>query len=164
MASIVLKSLSIFLGLFFIFVGIMKITPYISKELHKDLRTEYVKYAKVIPLGRIFNVKIPSKWFRRSIGGLEILCGIALTFIPHKRTKQVANLILLSLMIGAIYLHWMVDDKLERSAPALVFFFMLTCRLVVEWQIQRQSTIKPDAKTSNATPSSDIPKKSTKHE
>ena len=41
-------------------------------------------------------------------------------------------------MVGAIYLHWMVDDKLERSAPALVFFFMLTCRLVVEWQIQRQ--------------------------
>jgi len=37
MASIVLKSLSIFLGLFFIFVGIMKITPYISKDLHKDL-------------------------------------------------------------------------------------------------------------------------------
>ena len=54
------------------------------------------------------------------------------------RTKQVANWILLSLMIGAISLHWAVDDKLERSAPALVFFFMLTCRLVVEWQIQRQ--------------------------
>merc|ERR1712071_135166 len=85
MASIVLKSLSIFLGLFFIFVGIMKLTPYISRELHKDLRTEYVKYSKVIaPLGRLFNVKIASKWFRRSVGGLEILCGIALTFIPHK--------------------------------------------------------------------------------
>ena len=47
-------------------------------------------------------------------------------------------------MIAAISLHWAVDDKLERSAPALVFFFMLTCRLVVEWQIQRQA--KADAK------------------
>jgi hypothetical protein len=37
MASIVLKSLSILLGLFFIFVGIMKITPKLSKDLHKDL-------------------------------------------------------------------------------------------------------------------------------
>merc|ERR1712071_217330 len=124
MASIVLKSLSIFLGLFFIFVGIMKLTPYISRELHKDLRTEYVKYSKVIaPLGRLFNVKIASKWFRRSVGGLEILCGIALTFIPHKRTKQVANFLLLSLMI--------------------------TCRLVVEWQIQRQ--IAKDAKDAKIT-------------
>lgn len=141
MASIVLKSLSIFLGLFFIFVGIMKITPYISKDLHKDLRQEYVKYAKIIPLARLLNVKIPSKWYRRVVGALEIICGIALTFIPHKRIKQVANIILLSLMVSAIWLHWMVDDKLERSAPALVFFFMLTCRLVVEWQLARQTKV-----------------------
>jgi hypothetical protein len=83
----------------------MKITPYISKELHKDLvshkiyffyrccltkwidfqRQEYVKYAKIIPLARWFNVKIPSKWYRRIVGGLEIVCGIALTFIPHSK-------------------------------------------------------------------------------
>ena len=133
-------------------------------------RQEYVKYAKIIPLARLLNVKIPSKWYRRVVGGLEILCGIALTFIPHsktyfktampfshwttltillfssiaERTKQVANVILLMLMVGAIFLHWMVDDKLERSAPALVFFFMLTCRLVVEWQLQRQA--KAEAK------------------
>nr|CAG4642190.1 EOG090X0IKQ [Eurycercus lamellatus] len=157
MASIVLKSLSIFLGLFFIFVGIMKITPYISKDLHKDLRQEYVKYAKIIPLGRLLNVKIPSKWYRRIVGGLEIVCGIALTFIPHKRTKQVANVVLLSLMVAAIWLHWMVDDKLERSAPALVFFFMLTCRLVVEWQLHRQA--KAEAKAA-----SNIPAKLTKSE
>lgn len=37
MASVVLKSLSILLGLFFIFIGIIKLTPYISKDLHKDL-------------------------------------------------------------------------------------------------------------------------------
>ena len=43
--SVVLKSLSIFLGLFFIFVGIMKITPYISKDLHKDL----VRYGEIVP-------------------------------------------------------------------------------------------------------------------
>lgn len=35
--AIVLRSLSILLGLFFIFVGTMKLTSYISKDLHKDL-------------------------------------------------------------------------------------------------------------------------------
>lgn len=40
MSSIVLKSLSILLGLFFIFVGTMKVTPLISKDLHKDLVSE----------------------------------------------------------------------------------------------------------------------------
>lgn len=37
MASIVLKSLSVLLGLFFIFVGFIKLSSYISKDLHKDL-------------------------------------------------------------------------------------------------------------------------------
>ena len=139
-------------------------------------RQEYVKYAKIIPLAKLLNVKIPSKWYRRIVGALEILCGIALTFIPHsnafyflsifssqhfnvlflcnyiflERTKQVANVILLALMVAAIWLHWMVDDKLERTAPALVFFFMLTCRLVVEWQVHRQA--KADALAASKIP------------
>lgn len=51
-------------------------------------RTEYVKYAKVFPLARIFNMKIPSKWFRRAVGGLEIFCGVTLTFIPHSESQH----------------------------------------------------------------------------
>jgi len=35
--TIVLKSLSVLLGLFFIFVGTLKLTPHISKDLYKDL-------------------------------------------------------------------------------------------------------------------------------
>ncbi|KFB51718.1 AGAP007501-PA-like protein [Anopheles sinensis] len=37
MSSLVLRSLSILLGLFFIFIGIMKISPHLSKDLHRDL-------------------------------------------------------------------------------------------------------------------------------
>lgn len=36
-SSVVLKSLSFLLGLFFIFIGAMKISPFLSKDLHKDL-------------------------------------------------------------------------------------------------------------------------------
>lgn len=39
-STIVLRSLSILLGLFFIFIGAMKLSPHLSKELHRDL----VKY------------------------------------------------------------------------------------------------------------------------
>ena len=68
-------------------------------------------------------------------------------------------------MIGAIYAHWAVDDKLERSAPALVFFFMLTCRLVVEWQVSRK-TATPKASVTSATneTSTEASKKSGKNE
>ena len=57
MSKIVLKSLSILLGAFFIFLGVLKISPKISKDLHKDLRTEYAKYAKVFPLAKTLDFK-----------------------------------------------------------------------------------------------------------
>ncbi|XP_017842491.2 transmembrane protein 35A [Drosophila busckii] len=136
--TIVLKSLSVLLGLFFIFVGTLKLTPHISKDLYKDLRTEYVKYAKVFPLTAVFGVKIPSKWYRRTVGILEIVCGLAMALIPYHKVKNVANVTLLLLMLLGIYQHWMVSDPFERSGPALVFTFMLGGRLVVWYQTSRK--------------------------
>ncbi|ALC44399.1 CG13920 [Drosophila busckii] len=136
--TIVLKSLSVLLGLFFIFVGTLKLTPHISKDLYKDLRTEYVKYAKVFPLTAFFGVKIPSKWYRRTVGILEIVCGLAMALIPYHKVKNVANVTLLLLMLLGIYQHWMVSDPFERSGPALVFTFMLGGRLVVWYQTSRK--------------------------
>ena len=75
MSKIVLRSLSVLLGAFFIFLGVLKITPRISRDLHKDLRTEYAKYAKVFPLAKLFDFKLPSKWYRRVVGGIEIAAG-----------------------------------------------------------------------------------------
>lgn len=46
-SSVVLKSLSILLGLFFIFIGLMKISPHLSKDLHKDLVSVYLKLLEI---------------------------------------------------------------------------------------------------------------------
>ncbi|KAI4465249.1 spinal cord expression protein 4 [Holotrichia oblita] len=127
-SSIVLKSLSVLLGLFFIFVGFIKLSSYVSKDLHKDLRKEYVKYAKVFPFAEMLDLKIPSKWYRRAVGSLEIICGLAMVIIPNHKIKNGANICLLILTLMAVYSHYMVADKLERTAPALVF-------LHAEWQI-----------------------------
>ncbi|CAH2107570.1 unnamed protein product [Euphydryas editha] len=149
MGSIVLKSLSILLGIFFIFVGITKLTPFISKELHKDLRKEYVRYAKVFPFTELLDFKVPSKWYRRSVGGLEILFGLALAIIPGHKVKNAANIGLVLLMVLAAYSHVMVGDPFDRCAPALVFFFMLTGRLVVWYQTSRREEMEKAAATQN---------------
>lgn len=138
MASIVLRSFSIFLAIFFVFVGTIKLTSYINEELHKDLRKEYVKYAKVFPLARTLDFKVPSKWYRRVVGSLEIICGLSLAIIPSPKIKNLSNAILLFLKIMAVYSHYMVNDKFERTAPALVFICMLTGRLVIDWQLRRE--------------------------
>ncbi|XP_065172160.1 novel acetylcholine receptor chaperone, partial [Atheta coriaria] len=104
-----------------------------------DLRKEYVKYAKVFPMSEMLDFKIPSKWYRRTVGALEIICGLAMAFVPHHKIKNGANVCLLLLTLMAVYSHYMVDDKLERTAPALVFLFMLTGRLVVYWQVIKRN-------------------------
>ena len=75
MAALVIRSLNVLLGIFFSFLGTLKITPAISRELHKDLRSEYAKFAKVLPGAKSLGYKVPSKYYRRGVGVLEILCG-----------------------------------------------------------------------------------------
>lgn len=149
MGSIVLKSLSILLGLFFIFIGLMKLTPHISKDLHRDLRKNYVKYAKVFPFSTLFDFKLPSKWYRRSVGGLEVLCGLAMVLIPNHKIKNAANMTLLVLMFLAVYSHYMVSDPFERCGPALVFTFMLIGRLVIWYQASRREALNAAEKATN---------------
>lgn len=54
--SIVLKSLSILLGVFFVFMGIMKISPMVSKELHRDLVRWLYRAAILISAQLVTNV------------------------------------------------------------------------------------------------------------
>jgi len=151
MSKIVLKSLSILLGSFFIFLGVLKITPKISRDLHKDLRTEYAKYAKVFPLAKFLDFKLPSKWYRRVVGGMEIVAGfLMMAPVPGSTEKPFrarwlkngANILLLGLKVLNVYSHWAINDEFERTAPSLVFFLLLSCRLVVDWQLSRYDTSK----------------------
>lgn len=43
-----------------------------------------MKYAKVFPMSEMLDFKIPSKWYRRTVGALEIICGLAMAFVPHR--------------------------------------------------------------------------------
>jgi len=135
--GLVIRSLNILLGLFFMFLGSLKITPNIIRDLHKDLRSEYAKYAKVFPFAKTLGYKVPSKWYRRSVGGLEIVCGLVLLLVPNRRLKNVANVVLLLTKVLNLYSHFAIDDQFERMAPSLVFFFMLVCRMVVDWQFDK---------------------------
>ena len=157
MSKIVLKSLSILLGAFFIFLGVLKISPKISKDLHKDLRTEYAKYAKVFPLAKMLDFKVPSKWYRRTVGGLEIVSGMIMMILPSRSAKNVANILLLVMKTLNVYSHWAISDEFERTAPTLVFLLMLSCRMVVDWQLARkpaggdhEKQLDPQAANTNA--------------
>jgi len=131
-------------------MGFMKISPYISKELHRDLRKHYVKYAKVFPMASLLEFRVPSKWYRRAIGGIEVICGGLLAGFPSHKVKNVANVTLLMLMFLALYSQYVVSDPFERIGPTMVFSFMLIGRLVIFYQIHRKEKQKVDASGATA--------------
>lgn len=48
-------------------------------------RKDYVKYAKVFPLSKTIDFKVPAKWYRRAVGGTEVLSGFCLAFVPYSK-------------------------------------------------------------------------------
>lgn len=50
--------------------------------------------------------------------------------------KQLANAILIVCLLGAIYTHWALKEGIDKMTPAIVFTLLLTCRLVVYYQVR----------------------------
>ena len=52
-----------------------------------------------------------------------------------------------------VYSHWAISDEFERTAPSLVFLLMLSCRMVVDWQMARkpENDLDSEAKESDKT-------------
>jgi hypothetical protein len=64
------------------------------------------------------------------------------------RLKQLANVVLLFIMLGAVYTHYILHDKFERIAPGLVFSLLLLTRLIIHRQVsQRENRLGAVKKT-----------------
>ena len=62
---------------------------------------------------------------------------MVLLVVPNRKVKKAANIVLLLAKLLNLYSHFAIDDAFERMAPTLVFFFMLVCRMVVDWQFDK---------------------------
>nr|XP_005992056.1 PREDICTED: transmembrane protein 35 isoform X2 [Latimeria chalumnae] len=107
-------------------------------------RRAYKSYAKALPI--LKKMGVSSILLRKIIGSLEVGCGIVMTLVPG-RPKDVANFLLLLVMLAVLFFHQLVGDPLKRYAHALVFGILLTCRLLIARQ--------PDERQDKEAPSSD---------
>ncbi|XP_059149511.1 novel acetylcholine receptor chaperone-like [Physella acuta] len=130
MASVVLKVLGLTLGLFFIFVGTIKLTPSVNGEIYKEMRKIYIRNSKVFPLVKQTGWKPNPHNYRKTVGSAEIICGAFLAFLPGP-LKEGANIFLLLITLNEIYAHYALDEGLEKMSPAIVFSLLLTCRLII---------------------------------
>ncbi|XP_058845327.1 novel acetylcholine receptor chaperone-like [Acipenser ruthenus] len=134
--TVTIVALSIALGLFFVFMGTIKLTPRLSKDAHSEMKQAYKSYAKALPA--LKKMGISSVLLRKIIGSVELACGIVLTLVPG-RPKDVANFLLLLVMLAVLFFHQLVGDPLKRYAHALVFGILLTCRLLIARQTEERA-------------------------
>ncbi|XP_078257365.1 nicotinic acetylcholine receptor chaperone [Rhinoraja longicauda] len=120
--------LSVALGLFFVFMGTVKLTPRLSRDAFNEMKRAYKEYAKALPV--LKKMGITSILLRKLIGTMEVTCGIIMTLVPG-RPKDVANFLLLLVVLAVLFFHQLVGDPLKRYAHALVFGILLTCRLLI---------------------------------
>ncbi|ELK05140.1 transmembrane protein 35A [Pteropus alecto] len=148
--TITVVALSVALGLFFVFMGTIKLTPRLSKDAYNEMKRAYKTYVRALPL--LKKMGINSILLRKSIGTLEVACGIVMTLVPG-RPKDVANFFLLLLVLVVLFFHQLVGDPLKRYAHALVFGILLTCRLLIARKPEDRSSEKkstPQGKAGNA--------------
>ncbi|KAM8953580.1 nicotinic acetylcholine receptor chaperone [Pelodytes ibericus] len=146
--TVTIVALSMALGLFFVFMGTIKLTPRLSKDAYSEMKRAYKSYVKALP--GLKKLGITSVFLRKTIGSLELACGIVLTLVPG-RPRDVANFLLLILVLIVLFFHQLVGDPLKRYAHALVFGILLTCRLLVSRQPEEEPYEKKAARGGNGT-------------
>jgi uncharacterized membrane protein YphA (DoxX/SURF4 family) len=78
MASLGLHLLTIVLGVLFIFLGHVKLTPQFFPEQHTHIKNEFGRFNKEFPLHRQTGWRPYAKTYRIGFGIAEVVCGIFL--------------------------------------------------------------------------------------
>ncbi|KAH3726771.1 hypothetical protein DPMN_052640 [Dreissena polymorpha] len=145
MASFVLRVLAVTLGLFFIFIGLLKLSPAISLDLYREMRKQYIRMAKVFPLMSFTAWRPNAHTYRKVIAATEVTCGLVLVFIPGP-LKIAANVLMILVNVNDIIANYQIKDGYQRMSLPIVFVLLLTCRLMIYYQeLQREKaqSIKP---------------------
>uniref|UniRef100_A0A8C3UFG2 Transmembrane protein 35B n=1 Tax=Catharus ustulatus TaxID=91951 RepID=A0A8C3UFG2_CATUS len=91
-------ALRVLLGLFFSLTGALKVSDWLSADLHRHMASEFVRFAKVFPLKELGFVPEPGRYLV-AVGWVEVTAGLLLAFGPQL-LQEISNFILSVVMIG----------------------------------------------------------------
>ncbi|XP_053942341.1 transmembrane protein 35B [Cuculus canorus] len=116
-------ALRVLLGLFFVLAGAGKLSELLSAELHRHMKSEFVRFAEVFPLKQFGFAPEPGRYLE-VVGWVEALAGLLLAFGPQL-LQEISNFILSVIMIGAIYTLLVLQEPLAMCAPATLCLGLL---------------------------------------
>jgi len=76
--GLVLRFLTITLGVLFVFLGHLHLTPQFFPDIHEQIKTEYGKFNKEFPLHRQTGWRPYAKNYRLAVGVAQLVSGIFL--------------------------------------------------------------------------------------
>jgi len=133
--------ISFWMGLFFIIVGYMKISPRINRAIYKEMVTQFKIYHKKVPLlitwRRTGQLTIGSAMIRKTLGYFEVIAGMIFVICPErslygKFLKVVSNLMLIFAMGVNSYLHLKVKDPIGKYPTySYVLFFLVFGKFIL---------------------------------
>ncbi|XP_075630061.1 transmembrane protein 35B [Balearica regulorum gibbericeps] len=116
-------ALRVLLGLFFLLTGAVKLSDQLSADLHRHMKSEFVRFAEVFPLKEFGFVPEPGRYLE-VVGWVEVVAGLLLAFGPQL-LQEISNFILSVIMIGAIYTLLVLREPLAMCAPATLCLGLL---------------------------------------
>jgi len=128
MASLVLHLLTVSIGVLFIFVGHLHLTPQFFPEYHTHIKNEFGKFNKEFPFHRQTGWRPYAKNYRIAVGVAEVACGFLLLL---GFSQTLANIVLLALMTNAIVTFQKLNYSLEFIGVSIFITFLLVLRLVL---------------------------------
>ncbi|XP_075294136.1 transmembrane protein 35B [Opisthocomus hoazin] len=116
-------ALRVLLGLFFLLAGAAKLSDRLSAELHRDLQSQFVRFAEVFPLQPL-GLALEPGGFLAAVGWVEAVAGLLLAVGPQL-LQEISNFVLSVVMIGAIYTLLVLREPLATCAPATLCLGLL---------------------------------------
>ncbi|XP_030320234.1 transmembrane protein 35B [Calypte anna] len=116
-------ALRVLLGIFFALTGAVKVSDQLSVDLHRHMKSEFVRFAEVFPLKEFGFVPEPARYLE-VVGWVEVVTGLLLAFGPQL-LQEISNFILSVIMIGAIYTLLVLREPLAMCAPATLCLGLL---------------------------------------
>ncbi|KAA8498054.1 Transmembrane protein 35A [Porphyridium purpureum] len=125
--------LGAFLGVLFAFAGLMKLTPQFDPATHEMMVAGFLRYGEIWKVERFGKT---SDEFRVYLGALELGCGLLLT-LPLLNSllwpfcQFVVPLLLVVIMAGATYTHYVLKDPVEALIVPPVLGTLLVAILIL---------------------------------
>lgn len=150
------KMLSAILGLYFVVMGLNKLGPWISTEMHKSLKTQHKELFK----GSFFKLVVQQKMqvpamlpsvYRQLMAFNETFCGfiLLLVFLPSI-LGNVANLLLFLQYADYLFSNFYVGNKLDKSGSVAVFLILLVSRMVLV-VLTKEPVVSPKTRGAHRT-------------